>query len=540
MRAGCTPVTLPGNYYKLASMLFVFMGSQTGFAAFSTEPITLTVDAVMQSARGGNSFICQDQITVNRTMRMQWWLAVEKLQPSSEAGLGEEGYQLSCGNGLIDSIDLEIGDEQSFPDLVAEVTMMIRLTRAALEGQTLEVKTVITLQQRTGSDMAGRPVYKTLDLRREVYFLGGGTSIIPLTVTNPGEISDSGTGEVYFRISADKVIESKGQGYGTILVTSGMAEADIFLEGGLVGTVSRGDEIQLRIVSAGLKELSARNAEGIQARKAVRVVPNRTVLVDLSLPSPEKDATPYHLFPLGTNYQGYEEYRRGSDGAVVVMIPSGEFLMGNQNAERSPREHRVWVSDFLMDKTGVTWGQYKQFVEETGIPLPPNDPFWGIHDDHPAVYVTWQDANAYCTWAGGRLPTEAEREKGARGTDDRKFPWGDEEPNPELGVFRRSWGHAATAAVGTHAAGASPYGLLDMGGNVWEWCSDWYDQGYYNESPYRDPKGPSNGISHVVRGGSWDSRPDVLSASCRSWGHRGYSEGDFGFRCAMNVPQQTP
>jgi formylglycine-generating enzyme required for sulfatase activity len=182
----------------------------------------------------------------------------------------------------------------------------------------------------------------------------------------------------------------------------------------------------------------------------------------------------------------------------------------------------------------VTWGQFKKFLNHTGLPFPPHDPYWGIHDDQPAVYVTWEEARNYCQWAGGRLPTEAEREKAARGTDGRKFPWGNEEPNPELGVFRKSWGYEGPAPVGQHPEGASPYGLLDVGGNVWEWCADWYDGDYYQTSPYRDPKGPDKGTAHVVRGGSWDSRPTVLSSSCRSWGHLGYRDGDFGFRCAMN------
>jgi len=208
--------------------------------------------------------------------------------------------------------------------------------------------------------------------------------------------------------------------------------------------------------------------------------------------------------------------------------------MGNAETERSPLEHSVYLSTFLMDKTGVTWRQFKMFLEATGIPLPPHEPYWGIQDYHPAVYVPWAEASNYCQWTGGRLPTEAEREKAARGTDGRMYPWGNEEPTPELAVFRRSWGYGAPSAVGQHRSGASPYGLLDMGGNVWEWCADWYDDGYYEISPYRDPKGPASGIAHVVRGGSWDSRPAVLSSSCRSWGHLGYRDGDFGFRCAMN------
>ena len=148
--------------------------------------------------------------------------------------------------------------------------------------------------------------------------------------------------------------------------------------------------------------------------------------------------------------------------------------------------------------------------------------------------MRWDEARAYCEWAGARLPTEAEREKAARGTDGRKFPWGNEAPTSERGVFRREWGYAGNDAVGIRPAGASPYGLLDTGGNMWEWCEDWYAPDYYESSPRENPMGPRTGRAHVVRGGSWDSRPTVLSASCRNWGYVGYREGDFGFRCAAD------
>ena len=309
------------------------------------------------------------------------------------------------------------------------------------------------------------------------------------------------------------------------------------MDGGRVGKISGGGEATLRNVPVGLREVAVRDSSGHAVGKVVRVAANRTVLVDLGLPHPAREAVHFRLYSLGENAEGYEEYRREADGAVVVTIPAGEFLMGNTETEASPLEHRVTVSEFRMDKTGVTWGQYRTFAEATGIPLPPHEPYWGIHDDHPAVYVTWEESAAYCQWAGGRLPTEAEREKAARGTDDRKYPWGNEEPDNERAVFRRTWGYDGTAAVGTHPAGASPYGLQDMGGNVWEWCADWYDDGYYAVSPYRDPKGPPSGRAHVVRGGSWDSRPAVLGCPRRSWGHRGYRDGDFGFRCAMNAPR---
>ncbi len=270
-----------------------------------------------------------------------------------------------------------------------------------------------------------------------------------------------------------------------------------------------------------------------EIRKIDRVEKAPTVLVT-PLSSAIKTST--RIVSLGKNDRGYEEYRREADGVVVVRIPAGKFLMGNLKTERRPLPHRVYVSEFLMDKTAVAWAQYKKFAQATGTPLPPHPPYWGVHDDHPAVFVTWEEAKAYCEWVGGRLPTEAEREKAARGVDGRMYPWGNEEPTPDRAVFRRSWGYEATDPVGTHPSGASPYGLLDMGGNVWEWCSDWYDDKYYEVSPVRNPKGPPSGQAHVVRGGSWDSRPSVLSASCRNWGYRGYREGDFGFRCAMDVP----
>jgi formylglycine-generating enzyme required for sulfatase activity len=185
----------------------------------------------------------------------------------------------------------------------------------------------------------------------------------------------------------------------------------------------------------------------------------------------------------------------------------------------------------------VVWGRYKAFAAATGRSLPPDPPWWGIHDDHPAVFVTWEEGRAYCEWAGARLPTEAEWERACRGDDERMYPWGNEEPIPERAVYRRSWGFAATDPAGAHPAGASPFGLLDMGGSLWEYVADWYDESYYQASPARDPRGPASGRAHGVRGGSWDSRPSVLSCSVRSWGHIGYREGDFGFRCAMNAPE---
>jgi formylglycine-generating enzyme required for sulfatase activity len=220
----------------------------------------------------------------------------------------------------------------------------------------------------------------------------------------------------------------------------------------------------------------------------------------------------------------------------MVEIPEGEFLMGNLETEGAPQPHTVFVSTFLMDKLPLTVRLYRAFATATGRPLPP-DPYWGVHDDDPVSFVRWDEAKAYCEWAGGRLPTEAEREKGTRGTDGRLFPWGSEPPSPERGVFRRNWGQQGNDTAGVRPAGASPYGLLDTGGNMWEFCEDWYSPDYFATSPKNDPPGPKTGRARIVKGGSWDSRPTVLSASSRNFAYTGYREGDFGFRCAANPPR---
>jgi len=263
------------------------------------------------------------------------------------------------------------------------------------------------------------------------------------------------------------------------------------------------------------------------------VVKGKTVVVSTEASGNGTAAQPF-VTPAGKNSQGFPEYRRLRDGATMVEIPEGEFLMGNLATEGKPLPHTVYVSSFLMDKVPVTVDRYRRFAAATGRPLPP-DPYWGVHDSYPVAFVRWDEARAYCEWAGGRLPTEAEREKATRGTDGRMWPWGNEPPpSPERAVFRRNWGYEGNDAAGIRPAGASPYGLLDTGGNMWEWCEDWYDPNYFQSSPQKDPTGPRTGRARVVKGGSWDSRPSVLSASSRNFGYVGYREGDFGFRCAAD------
>ncbi len=217
------------------------------------------------------------------------------------------------------------------------------------------------------------------------------------------------------------------------------------------------------------------------------------------------------------------------DGAEMVYVPAGEFLMGSEDADAysdEAPENTVYLDAYWMYKYEVTNAQYRVCIEEGACSgalssYPENE--------YPAVYITWYEASDYCEWAGGRLPTEAEWEKAARGEDGRTYPWGEASPNCSLVQYYDCSGD--TIAVGSLADGASPYGALDMAGNVWEWVADWYDADYYQNSPSQNPTGPASGTYRVIRGGSWMNNEWNLRASFRARNYPGHSYSYYGFRC---------
>ncbi len=227
-----------------------------------------------------------------------------------------------------------------------------------------------------------------------------------------------------------------------------------------------------------------------------------------------------------------------ANGVEMVYVPAGEFLMGSPAGpgDRDERpQHRVFLEAYWMDRMLVTVGDYRTFCRETGRSLP-LEPKWGWHEDHPVVNVTWEDAAAYAKWAGRRLPTEAEWEKAARGTDGREYPWGNQwDPRKcSNGINSRS-----TQPVGKYPAGASPYGALDMAGNVWQWCADWYDEDYYRFAPARNPTGPASGQHRVLRGGSWEcDLPTMFRSARRDYEHTvlGARDNYDGIRCVRGKP----
>jgi eukaryotic-like serine/threonine-protein kinase len=240
---------------------------------------------------------------------------------------------------------------------------------------------------------------------------------------------------------------------------------------------------------------------------------------------------------------------RGNDGAAMVFVPAGEFTMGNDNGGANAKPvHQVYIDAYWVDVYEVTNALYKRCVDAGSCRPPASSAsakqasYFGNpqFDNYPVTYVGWEDAKAYCAWAGKRLPTEAEWEKAARGTDARVYPWGNEWDGTKANVELRV---GDTTPVGRYPAGASPYGALDMAGNVWEWVADWYDSTYYAHSPSRNPAGPSSGQYRVLRGGGWmddywfsraTTRYDFTYPTFRFDFYYPIFRYDFvGFRCAQ-------
>lgn len=234
----------------------------------------------------------------------------------------------------------------------------------------------------------------------------------------------------------------------------------------------------------------------------------------------------------------------------MVLVPAGEFIMGSDSEfDNEQPMRKVSLKPFYIDAFEVTNAEYKKFVDATGHPVPYVNAFWaepynwrnGTYPpdkaDHPVVLVNWFDAAAFAKWAGKRLPTEAEWEKAARGTEGLLWPWGNTWDINKCNI-RESF-YNMTQPVNRFESGKSPYGCYGMAGNVMEWVNDWYSENYYANSPLKDPPGPAAGTMKVVRGGGWDSNVNLYARTAyRSFFQPNEKKAVIGFRCAKDVKTQ--
>jgi formylglycine-generating enzyme required for sulfatase activity/uncharacterized caspase-like protein len=365
-----------------------------------------------------------------------------------------------------------------------------------------------------------------------------------------------------FTVTKEVVLE-----YGTLAIRGRLGGIEVWLDDEKVGITEAGTALVVGNLAAGRYTLKARKDGHDSWQRAVEVAANERsdVVIDIAAPGPPVIV-------------------RGADGADMVLVPAGEFWMGStpQEIDRAKDEcrkvirveascrtwmdreaprHRVYLDGYYIDRYEVTNERFERFVRATGHRTTaqrqgegwayqqkdgpwqwlkvsgaswrtPAGPGTTAAADHPVVQVSWDDARAYCSWVGKRLPTEAEWEKAARGADGRRYPWGDDwhpgRANGELNV-------KATRPVGLYEAGASPYRAHDMAGNVWEWVADWFGQEYYWEGHDRNPTGPASGDKRVLRGGAWINLPVFLRATVRSINWPDYHSTFIGFRCARGL-----
>lgn len=255
-----------------------------------------------------------------------------------------------------------------------------------------------------------------------------------------------------------------------------------------------------------------------------------TILPQTETPLPTPTKTPVPPPPLIE--EAGQVWVSSIDGVEMVGVPAGEFIMGRDDAkyERESPAHTVYLDAFYIDKLEVTNDLYRTCLEAGGCLEIERPEYFDNPDlaDHPVINVDIEMARRYCGWAGKRLPTEAEWEKAARGTDERTFPWG-EGIDCDHAQYKECGGQ--TVPVGSYPLGASPYGALDMAGNVWEWAPDLFAEDYYQDSPERNPTGGDRGNEFVFRGGSWTESGDLLSSTYRTWYNPNAQYYNLGFRC---------
>jgi formylglycine-generating enzyme required for sulfatase activity len=309
------------------------------------------------------------------------------------------------------------------------------------------------------------------------------------------------------------VREELRQEVGVLTFSSRVAGVEVWVGEDKIGETRAGRALVVENLPVGSYRAKARKLGYKEWDREVQVAANQRaeVLIDIEPLRPEPPRT--------------------EDRAEMVLVPAGEFWMGSdESADEQPR-HRVGLDAYYIDKYEVTNAFYKRFMEATGRAAPGywnNTSFNG--ESQPVVGVSWHDADAYCKWAGKRLPTEAEWEKAARGTDGRKYPWGEQWDSSRANAGDKL---GKTAPVGSYPSGASPYGVHDMAGNVWEWVADWYDKDYYKRSPERNPTGPDSGWNKVLRGGSWYDDPFFALRTASRGNVTPVLRNDLiGFRCA--------
>jgi formylglycine-generating enzyme required for sulfatase activity len=434
---------------------------------------------------------------------------------------GAEAYILTAYHVI--QQDVLKGVSQVRVELFTEEVLEARISRQRID--TANDIAVLIVRQLPSSSPSAIPWDSTVAVwdTQVVYALGHPMGGPRWAVTN-GTVSGTGGGKIYFSGTA----VSQGNSGGPLLNDKG---AFVGMNVNVVG--GSGIALTANLIQALIHGWISGWPESAQ--------------VELQRP-------PQPPSPPSTPAQQPAQVVRGKDSKEMRLVPAGWFEMGSTDAEieeayqlakkyykssekswfeNEKGRHRVWVDAFYMDTYEVTMKEYQAFQQATGHPaLPAEVTPYAPGENHPVVGVSWDDAATYCRWAEKQLPTEAQWEKAARGTDGRTYPWGSEQPHKRLAQYEAQ----GATPVGSFDGGKSPYGIHDLAGNVWEWVRDWYDPQYYRRSPERNPENTTAAEYRVLRGGGWDYHGAAnLRAAHRGWYAPAARGSYLGFRCVVEV-----
>jgi formylglycine-generating enzyme required for sulfatase activity len=510
--------------------MLIWFPSVPARAAAAGRTVWARLELVENSAEGPAYDRCELEATLDSSRTAHWRYFFGEARADSNSGWAA----IRSGSGCA-----QAGSERTAPTWTLRGSpyflVDVALGQTTVSGHEVLIEAALSVQKLTGFSQGGAPAYETTTQKRTLRAPEGGSAVIPILVANPKETEEFQVRELLLRFRASATGSQPPVEYGEVAVAADVPRAEIFLDGGFVGRTSSDGPVTLAAVRLGEREVVVRDASGREARGVAKVEKGRRASISLTLMK-ASPASPGGLRPLGPNPQGAEEFWRERDGAIVVRVPGGEFQMGSPDGTGEPSEHpqhRVRLNGFLMDKTEVTWGQYQRFLKESKRPAP-KPPISGTSEVLPVSNVTWNDSSAFCAWAGGRLPTEAEWERAARGDDSRTWPWGNDWV-PWRCNTRDGGPHRPTPA-GSYPDCGGPYGVLDLAGSVREWCSDWFDETYYARSPVDNPKGPETGKMRVSRGGDWMTAFVWNRGAVRQAFDPGWATAVRGFRCVQDDP----
>jgi formylglycine-generating enzyme required for sulfatase activity len=463
----------------LAILLVQTLAAADGELNKNGPLIALELEVHQNTLDGCANCRCRVRGELAPGVKQAWWMSFGLAKAHEEDGWAAAGARSHCGSGPFEDVARNFNETVGNPYLVLDLSTMASVVRTG--GVSLQVE--LSTRKLTGFDRKGRPEFTISQDNREFRFAG----------------------------------------------------AAVLVDGGFVGRLAEEKPLIVNNVLIGSREIRLRDFSGREALSKVRVKQGATAEVVLNVLDLKPKALESDLVKIGENPQGHEEYWRSRDGAMVVKVPAGAFLMGSAEGVGEANErpqHEVDLPEFMIDKTEVTWRQFRKYAEAKNVQLPPA-PIWGRLEDYPISFVLLAEASAYCEWAGARLPSEAEWEKAARGTDGRRYPWGDDWDPTRCNTI--SGGMHRPEAAGSLPDCVSPYGVLDMAGSVQEWTADLYKD-YVGSDVLSDTGEQVRSGLYVMRGGGWMSQPTWARTTYRHKRGPNSRNMDHGFRCAQDVP----